>query len=186
MEPVRVGYWRQRGFAQPLQPIIGVSWKDAVAFCEWLSSQWDRSVVLPTEAQWEFAARGTDGRIWPWGDEPPDSSRACFGRNTSGPVAVATLVGGRGPFGTFDQAGNVWEWCRDTWDENAYRTRVDNPEPHDPEVLDGDRGLRPLRGGSWFSDADWLRAAARYWYLAVYRSQYIGFRVALVPASTAS
>lgn len=131
MEPV---YWRDRRFSSPDQPVVGVSWKDAEEFCLWLSSASGCRVTLPSEAQWEFAARGTDGREYPWGYEPPDETRACF--NATQPALVGSFPAGRGPFGTLDQAGNVREWCLDDWDVNAYAKRAKKTsEPVDPVVV---------------------------------------------------
>ncbi len=81
--------------------MVGVHWHDAVAYCRWLSETGALAVTLPSEAQWEFAARGTDGREYPWGNEKPDSSRACYRKGR--PSSVGSYPAGRGPFGTLDQ-----------------------------------------------------------------------------------
>jgi formylglycine-generating enzyme required for sulfatase activity len=177
------GYWRDERFSDPEQPVVGVSWHDAVRFCEWLSEQGGGGFRLPSEAQWEYAARGTDGRIYPWGDEEPDDKRACFA--TGKPAAVGSFPGGRGPFGTLDQAGNVWEWCLDVWDEKAYEKRAGS-EPVDLLVTKGDEQRRVLRGGAWSDAAVALRAAVRLWLPASYRDVDVGFRVLAAPASLGS
>lgn len=180
------GYWRDRRFSLPDQPVVGVSWEDAVAFCRWLSEASGREVLLPSEAQWEFAARGADGREYPWGNEPPDERRACFGLDLEkGQTApVGSFPAGAGPFGTLDQAGNVWEWCRDEWDESAYAKRVEESlDPVVGEVRAGEAGVRVLRGGGWFYSALFLRAAFRLRGPAGNRSDGIGFRVAAAPPS---
>jgi serine/threonine-protein kinase len=176
-------YWRDRRFSQPEQPVLGVSWEDAMAFCEWLAKESGQPVTLPSEAQWEYAARGTDGREYPWGGEEPDETRACFDQDwkTGRPAAVGSFPQGRGPFGTLDQAGNVWEWCLDVWDEKAYQKRS-REEPLDPVVREGG-SFRPLRGGSWLYHAEDLRSAFRSWLRAARRLNYLGFRVAVAPAS---
>ena len=148
-EPV---LWRDRRFSAAEQPVVGVSWDDAVAFCAWLSKRCGRALALPSEAQWEFAARGLDGRPYPWGPEPPDASRAVYGLDWQHgqPAAVGSVPGGRGPFGHLDLAGNVWEWCADVWDPEAYRRRAkQRGEPIDPIVSSGDTSYRSLRGGGW-------------------------------------
>ncbi len=175
-------FWRDRKYSEPEQPVVGVSWNDAVAFCEWLSQDFGHQAMLPSEAQWEFAARGIDGRIYPWGDEAPDASRACFDLNWNKdkPAVVGSCPAGRGPYGTLDQAGLVWEWCRDVWNKEAYRER---DEPKDPLVTEGDEDRRVLRGGSWVSPADDLRAAVRFWLPATGRYDFVGFRVLAAPPS---
>ncbi|HEX7183933.1 MAG TPA: SUMF1/EgtB/PvdO family nonheme iron enzyme [Thermoanaerobaculia bacterium] len=186
--------WRDRRFSSPDQPVVGVSWMDAMTFCRWLSQASSRHVVLPSEAQWEFAARGTDGREYPWGNKPPNEARAYFGLEDQigQPVPVGSFPAGRGPFGNLDQAGNVWEWCRDAWDERAYayqRRGRDGKEPLDPVVRKEEAGQdvwRVLRGGSWFYSAEYLRSACRSYYTARVRFQGAGFRVAAAPASLRS
>lgn len=147
--------WRELGYYSPDQPVVGVNWDDAQAFCRWLSGESGRKVVLPSEAQWEFAARGTDGREYPWGNEPPDGSRACFAAEY--PAPVGSYPAGRGPFGTLDQAGNVWEWCRDLVDAHAYAKQVEKEgEPVDPVEEEVEREAvvrRVLRGGGRFGSA---------------------------------
>jgi formylglycine-generating enzyme required for sulfatase activity len=179
-------YWRDRRFSSPDQPVVGVSWADAKAFCRWLSETWGRPVVLPSEAQWEFAARGPESRKYPWGNEPPDATRACFGldRDKDQPVPVGSYPAGRGPFGTLDQAGNVWEWCRDAWDEEAYAKRaVQGGESIDPCVEGDQSSMRVLRGGCWSDPALSLRSTLRDGDPAGSRYDGFGFRVAAVRAS---
>ena len=168
-------------FTDPEQPVVGVSFQDAMEFCRWLGSASGLQITLPSEAQWEYSARGTDGRKYPWGKETPDASRACFGEDaaTGGPAAVGSCPAGRGPYGTLDQAGNVWEWCLDTWDTMAYLKRS-GQEPVDPVVTTGDRGVQLVRGGSWFFPMEDLRAAFRGKNEADSRDDDLGFRVAIV------
>ena len=172
--------WRDRRFSAPEQPVVSVSWIDAQAFCRWLSEKSGLEVGLPTEAQWELAARGPESREYPWGDAKPDSSRACFGQDwqKGKPAPVGSFPDGAGPFEALDQAGNVWEWCQDAWDEEAYAKRG-QAEPLDP-VVDREGGedvLRVFRGGSWLDPAESLRAAYRNGYPATDRFQLIGFRL---------
>src|SRR6185436_1327285 len=175
-------YWRDRRFSSPDQPVVGVSWEDAQAFCQWLSEESGRKVILPSEAQWEFAARGIDGREYPWGNEQPDETRACFVGVK--PAPVGSYPAGKGPFDTLDQAGNVWEWCLDAWDNKAYSKRArPEIEPCDPlvEAKNDDMG-RILRGCAWFNFALYLRSAYRIGQPAGYRGDLgTGFRVVAAP-----
>ncbi|MFQ6102409.1 MAG: SUMF1/EgtB/PvdO family nonheme iron enzyme [Anaerolineae bacterium] len=136
-------------------PVIYVSWRDAIAFCEWLSRETGENFRLPTEAEWEKAARGADGRIYPWGDGPPTAGLCNFDAN----VGDTTPVGryspqGDSPYGCADMAGNVWEWCSSLYE----------PYPYDPG--DGRENLvvggsRVLRGGSWYGGQVNARCAYR-------------------------
>ncbi|MFH1362085.1 MAG: SUMF1/EgtB/PvdO family nonheme iron enzyme, partial [bacterium] len=128
-------------------PVVNVSWFDAIRFCNWLSIangrevaytinddntvEWDRTKEgfrLPTEAEWEYAARGLDGREYPWGNEPPDPSRANYWHDGSPKTTtpVGSYPAGKGPFDHLDLAGNVWEWCYD-WLANYVAKDVNNP-----------------------------------------------------------
>ncbi|MCP4660113.1 MAG: SUMF1/EgtB/PvdO family nonheme iron enzyme [bacterium] len=181
-------YWRNRRFSGSEQPVVGVSWEDAMAYCRWLSETSQMKFVLPTEAQWEFAARGTGGREYPWGNEKPDSSRACYGLDwdKDQPSPVGAFPAGRGPFGVLDQAGNVWEWCLDAWDDAAYEKRakgLGGEEAVDPCVEGDADSARSVRGGGWSYPAEFLRAAYRSRNPARYRNVNLGFRVAVAPAS---
>jgi serine/threonine-protein kinase len=175
-------YWRDRRFSAPEQPVVGVSWEEASAFCAWLSAAGEVRFDLPTEAQWEFAARGTDGREYPWGNQQPDATRACFGLDLEKgqPAPVGSFPEGKGPFGTLDQAGGVWEWCLDGWDAEAYRKRAaQGGEPVDPLVVPtAEEKARVVRGGGWIVPAEALRAAYRVRGWAWGRSGDVGFRVA--------
>ena len=178
--------WHDPSFSSPDQPVVGVSWEDANAFCRWLTKAADRQVRLPSEAQWEFAARSTDGREYPWGNEPPDETRACF--TAPQPASVGSFPAGRGPFGTLDQVGNVLEWCRDVWDGKTYskraKTGTDSIDPVEGEDRGGERVSRILRGdsGQIWQNIFLLRAATcRTYYPAWERKRDFGFRVATFP-----
>jgi len=131
-------------------PVVGVSWFDAVAFAKWLTERAGATFRLPSEAQWEYAARGSDGRLYPWGDETPDSSFACYSsdRLRTHPEVVGSYPKGRGPFGCLDQAGNVFEWCLDVWDPLVYQARLGTVFS-DPVAIKGFSSQRVLRGGTW-------------------------------------
>jgi formylglycine-generating enzyme required for sulfatase activity len=175
--------WCHQEFSSPHQPVVEVNWNDAVAFCEWLSKKSKLNYDLPTEAQWEYAARGTDGREFPWGNERPNDTRASFVEfnRASRTVPVGSFPDGMGPFGTLDQAGNVWEWCKDVWDEYAYYDR-DKKEVTDP-IIEGSDEHRSIRGGCFLSYEVSIRCAARAKEQATGRDRYCGFRVVLIPQS---
>ena len=174
-------FFRHERYAAPEQPVVAVSWRDAAAFCQWLAERHRATFRLPTEAEWEFAARGQDGRAYPWGEEEPSPRLACYGRDyrTGGPDAVGTHPEGRGPFGHLDLAGSVWEHCLDPWAPRAYaRGPVRDP------LARGDKGVRTIRGGGWFDGAGLLRAALRFGLPAAVGGEFRGFRVLSFPAST--
>jgi formylglycine-generating enzyme required for sulfatase activity len=175
-------YWRDRRFSGEKQPVVGVTWDDANLFCVWLSQQAALleagvRVVLPSEAQWELAARGNDGRRFPWGNSPPDPTRAVYGRK-DGTVRVGSCPAGQGPLGHLDLVGNVWQWCRNRWDDEAdeWQPRGGISEPVEPNRED----IRVLRGSPWTHDGV-LPAAERRRLGGRGRSGGGGFRVAAVP-----
>ncbi|MBN1148998.1 MAG: SUMF1/EgtB/PvdO family nonheme iron enzyme, partial [Anaerolineales bacterium] len=138
-----------RGRAE--HPVVHVSWDDAVAFCEWASEVAKREVRLPSEAEWEKAARGTDGRLYPWGDEPPDERRCNFAMNVKSTTPVGQYSPqGDSPYGCADMAGNVWEWTRSLWGKNLESPDYKYPyDPGDGREDMGSRDWRVLRGGAF-------------------------------------
>ena len=163
-------YWGDTRFNQPNQPVVGVCWEEAQAYCAWASLQ------LPNEAQWESAARGIDRRRFPWGNEEPTAEHANFDERENGTTPVGAFPKGAGPFGTLDQAGNIWEWCLDLWNPAAYRERDGESNP---VSTTGGAAVRCLRGGSWSGSAWSLATAYRLWDGASYRDRFTGFRCAL-------
>jgi formylglycine-generating enzyme required for sulfatase activity len=154
-------------------PVTQVNWHGATAFCAWASQASGRVVRLPTEAEWEKAARGTDGRIYPWGSQTDLANRCNYG----GKVGDTTPVGryspqGDSPYGCVDMAGSVWEWVADWYDEDYYRR---SPRENPPGPASG--SVRVLRGGSWLLVAYYVRAAHRFGSIPGSRLGGLGFRV---------
>ena len=138
----------RRGW-QDRHPIVNVSWNDAAAYCAWAKGR------LPTEAEWEYAARGPTSRLYPWGDQTPDQSRAVYDKTSGGRIAlVGSKPAGASWCGALDLAGNVWEWCSD-W-HGAYGSDAVT-DPRGPSQ--GEQ--RVVRGGSWGLDVFVLRSARR-------------------------
>jgi len=151
-------------------PIVNVTWNEAKAYADWAS------VALPTEAQWEKAARGTDGRKYPWGNQWDASKCANSVGGAAGSLGGTKLVGsyaeGVSPCGPHDMAGNVWEWCADWY---AYSYYAHAPSRNPPGPSSGE--YRLLRGGSWYNcDSTYLRCAFRSTYLPYDSSHHVGFR----------
>ncbi|MBW1918152.1 MAG: formylglycine-generating enzyme family protein [Deltaproteobacteria bacterium] len=173
-------YWLDKNLNAPDQPVVGVSWHDAVAFAKWLSRETGETYRLPTEAEWEAAARGgLVGQPFPWGAAPPNARshfRANYNPNTyaddgyrySAPVGRFPANG----YGLFDLAGNVAEWCQD-WYEAAYYKQ--SPRENPPGPPSG--RFRVLRGGSWYSRARDLRCACRQFAAPHNADGFIGFRL---------
>jgi formylglycine-generating enzyme required for sulfatase activity len=147
-------------------PRTSVSFDEAAVYCAW------RGMSVPTEARWEYAARGDDGRRFPWGDAEPDCARAAQ-RACGGIDAVGMHPQGRSPFGVEDLAGNAWEWVSDYYAPDSYTTS----EAIDP-AGSATPGLRTVRGIDLWSDPDALRASNREYAIPDGRSALVGFRCA--------
>jgi formylglycine-generating enzyme required for sulfatase activity len=171
-------------------PVVEVSWHDAQAFCTWLSKDTGRQYRLPSEAEWEKAARGTDGRIHPWGDEPSSRERwnqYCAGCTT--PVGSYSPIGDS-PYGCSDIAGSLWEWTRSLWG-TSYEPQYGYPySAHDGREHEGagDAVQRVVRGGGMSKNqyddgrSKDARCAARHGESPDLSTGFMGFRVVMVPA----
>jgi formylglycine-generating enzyme required for sulfatase activity/predicted MPP superfamily phosphohydrolase/energy-coupling factor transporter ATP-binding protein EcfA2 len=167
------GYWYNRKWNGPNFPVVVVSWYEAETYANWLSKVTDKIYRLPTEAEWEKAARGTGGRKYPWGDEFDKDlcNSEESGLDRTSPVGI--FPKGKSPYGCFDMAGNVWEWCADWYDGKYYR-KSPAKNPTGPET----GSLRVVRGGSWFNVAHDCACAFRGAYPPVFRVNVLGFRLA--------
>ena len=151
-------FWHDRRYNVPNQPVVGVTWYEAEAFCNWLTETFERVYRLPTETEWERLARGEHGRVYPWGN----SWEVGLANTREGEIgqtsAVGLFPGGVSPTGALDCAGNVWEWCLNWSDEKEQMYRV-------------------LRGGSWFINLNLVRCASRNGDLPHNSNFNYGFRL---------
>lgn len=145
--------WDDPDMRQPRRPVTGVTWDDASAYATWAGKQ------LPKEQEWEKAARGIDGRMYPWGNAPPHSKQANFAHQIGRPSSVGRFPDGRSPYGCVEMSGNVMEWCSSWFDQS--------------------RGTRVLRGGAWVSQPNTLRAAFRFGDQPELDYPIVGFRCSL-------
>jgi formylglycine-generating enzyme required for sulfatase activity len=151
----------------PDHPAQGVTWVEANAYCSWVGRR------LPTEAEWEKAARGMDGRLYPWGNDVPESPLSNYDFLVGDVVAVGSYPEAASPYGVLDMAGNVWEWTADWYGEDYYQESPrENPTGPESGVL------RVLRGGSWSNPAEVVRATNRFWAFPG-RNDFDGFRCAM-------
>ncbi|HNC08438.1 MAG TPA: SUMF1/EgtB/PvdO family nonheme iron enzyme, partial [Anaerolineales bacterium] len=161
------------------RPVVHVSWEDARMFCEWLSRVSGHVYRLPTEAEWERAARGDDYRLYPWGDDRPDSSRGNFNYFVGDTARVGSYPAGASPFGALDLIGNVNEWVADFYDANYYGQGVTS-NPTGPAARSQYFG-RVIRGGSYQEALKDLRLSNRGTMIGndtsatdIYSTEYLG------------
>jgi formylglycine-generating enzyme required for sulfatase activity len=154
-------------------PVRYVNWRDALAYCRWLSERTDLPVILPSEAEWEKAARGTDGQIYPWGDRAPTADLCNFGNNIGDPTPVGNYSPeGDSPYECADMAGNVWEWTRSLYKDYPYDSEDGR------EDLEAASGRRVVRGGAFNGNSRRVRCACRaYGVDPDFRFGHHGFRV---------
>jgi formylglycine-generating enzyme required for sulfatase activity len=164
--------WEEQ-LRHPNWPVTGVSRYEADAYCRWRSAREERDVRLPTEAQWEFAARGEKGRKYPWGDEAPTDQHANFDMRVGHATPAGIYPLGSTPEGVHDLAGNVWEWCADWFGDYPKTEQTDPPGPPQGE-------FRLLRGGGFDLDPKYLRAAYRVVNHPASEDGGIGFRCVVV------
>lgn len=172
----RPWWWDSSRWGGPTRPVVGVSWFEALAFCKWLEEQYQHAdenapisltsglgIYMPSEAEWEKAARGESPIIWPWGNNWQDGLANTNEAGLQGTSAVGSFPESKSPYGVHDLAGNVWEWTTTRWSLNSVNW-PDYAFPYNPN--DGREDLtgaywRVVKGGSWFYDQSYARCASR-------------------------
>ena len=159
--------WNDPNFNHPQQPVVGISWKEAVKFCQWQNKR------LPTEAEWEKAARGKRPIRYPWGNTSPDSSKLNYNQEIKKTTAVGSFDSGKSDYGLYDLSGNASEWVND-WHFPEYYLFSPKKNPPGPEKGQ----YKVIRGGSWRNTADDVDLVYRNATTPKNRSLAIGFRCA--------
>jgi serine/threonine-protein kinase len=160
-------------------PVPLIDWFDAVAYCRWLGRREGAEIRLATEAEWEKAARGADGRVYPWGNRFDPTF--CLMRESrpfpTQPEPIGSFATDESPYGVRDMAGGMREWVADVFGERSAAILAAQAEP-DPGTARGESGWRMARGGNWMSDRVWARSASRGGLYALTRGTGLTFRVA--------
>jgi formylglycine-generating enzyme required for sulfatase activity len=164
-------FWNNEAFNNPAQPVVGVCWYEARAYCAWLSAQTGQPFRLPTEAEWEAAARGRAGRRYAYGDEFDASRCNAFETHVRRTTPIGVFPGGETPEGFIDMTGNIWDWTGSLFQPYPYAADDGREDPA------GD-ARRVVRGGSWNGGQTNARAAYRYFNAPDSRNFNIGFRLA--------
>jgi formylglycine-generating enzyme required for sulfatase activity/energy-coupling factor transporter ATP-binding protein EcfA2 len=169
-------------------PVVNVSWYDAIKYCEWLTEKTGKSISLPSEAEWEKAARSDDKREYPWGKwESYRANTNELGLGDTTPVGI--FLEGASPYGVLDMSGNVWEWTRSIfgrWDKKNNKVIEPFAYPYlsndgREKIMEDNDLLRTLRGGAFYNLSDFARCSFRSWFSPVSRPWVFGFRVVVSP-----
>jgi formylglycine-generating enzyme required for sulfatase activity len=155
-------------FEKSRWPVVQISWNDADAYCRWAGRR------LPTEAEWEKAARGTDGRLYPWGNDSPNANLLNYNRLVGHLTDVGTYPAGASPYGAFDMLGNAYEWVFDIYSSDYYQNSP-NSNPQGPTT----GHTRVIRGGSWNYGLNWTRITSRSALEQNFSVETLGFRCAI-------
>jgi formylglycine-generating enzyme required for sulfatase activity len=166
---------RSQVWGKQTHPVTVVSWDDAQAFCAWVGRQTRKIVRLPSEAEWEKAARGTDGRLWPWGDHYPHRARANLGVVVKDTLPISTYSPqGDSPYGCVDMVGNIWEWTNSIYQSYPYRSTDGREEPRSTN------SPRVLRGGPLWLGGRSDGVVARDSSYPASRASFTGFRICVL------
>ncbi len=188
-------WWDESLWNSPSRPVVGVSWYEAGAYCRWLDEELRRAagearplgkgrIILASEAQWEKAARGGEGRRWPWGDGWLEGRANTEEAGLRGTSPVGLFPDGASPYGVQEMAGNVWEWTHSRWGVDPATPEFQYPYAGGDGREDPDAG--DLRGGSWLVGRRNARCACRYWAIPVNYLNSLGFRVVFSLVDTGS
>ncbi len=181
-QPLLAPYPQIADWGRGQRPVVGVKYFDAVAYCAWLSRQTGHRYRLPTEAEWDYAARaGTQTRYW-WGDELQLDKANCYNCSSSGEESLRTTPVGSfpaNPWGLHDTVGNVWEWTASLWTQNYTGEELHSATPEQVKILPNylEQRQLALRGGAWNLLARFNRSSSRYYGVAQSHNNNLGFRV---------
>lgn len=167
-------HWNDPAYNHPSQPVVGICWHEARAYCAWLSHQTGQKYRLPTEAEWEATARGAGTRSYPWGGKFDSARCNTFESHIRGTTPVGVFPGGDTPEGLSDMAGNVWDWTSTAYHQYPYKADATREDPKDAVVR------RVVRGGSWRDGRDYARSACRFGAVSLARVNLLGFRLVRV------
>ena len=169
----RPGSWQNGQYGEPNAPVVGVTWIESVEYCRWLRERTKMPYRLPTEAEWEKAARGPESYIYPWGDfwDPNrcNSSQFCAQRSIR---QVGLFETGKSHYGAYDMAGNIWEWCSDWYAPDYYQY-----SPHNNPAGATNGKQKVARGGCWNDNSRYCRSTDRWPLSVTFDEPYVGFRV---------